>query len=108
VQAMVLPIADRHVEYARNVQQRLIEAEIRAEVDDRSERLPLKIRAAQLQKVPYMLVVGNKEAEQGAVAVRLRSGQDLGAIPLDRFMEIIDRDVSTRALVPPIAGDSAA
>jgi threonyl-tRNA synthetase len=66
VQAQLLPIADRHIPYAREVQQRLKAAGVRAEVDDRSERLNLKIRDAQLQKVPYILVTGNKEAEQEA------------------------------------------
>jgi threonyl-tRNA synthetase len=106
VQAQVLPIADRHLEYAREVEQLLIGAEVRVEVDDRSERLALKIRDAQMQKVPYMLVVGNKEAEQRAVAVRLRGGQDLGAVPLDEFVSLIREDVQSRSLTPPAAQPS--
>jgi threonyl-tRNA synthetase len=86
VQAQVIPIADRHVAYAQDVQKRLKAAGIRAEVDASSERMQSKIRAAQVQKIPYMLVVGDKEQEAGAVAVRLRSGEDLKARPLDEFI----------------------
>jgi threonyl-tRNA synthetase len=82
VQAIVLPIADRHNDYAASVTQQLREADIRADLDERSERVNAKIRDAQLQKIPYMLVVGDREQEQGAVAVRLRSGENLGAQPL--------------------------
>ena len=88
VQAQIIPIADRHVAYAKEVQQKLKAAGIRAEVDSSSERMQAKIRAAQLQKIPYMLVVGDKEQEAGAVAVRLRSGEDLKSKPLDEFIAI--------------------
>ena len=101
IQAMILPIADRHVDYARRVEQELARAGLRAEVDDRSERLNLKIREAQLQKIPYMLVVGNKEAEADSVAVRLRTGQDLGSMPLGEFKALIRADVESKALAPP-------
>lgn len=86
VQAVIIPIADRHVEYARQLESRLLEAGLRAEVDSRSERMNAKVRDAQLEKVPYMLVVGDQEAEAGQVAVRLRSGQNLGPRPLDDFL----------------------
>ena len=82
VQAVVIPIADRHFDYADSVARQLREAGLRVEVDRRPERMNAKIRHAQLQKVPYMLVVGDKEAEAGAAAVRLRSGDDLGALPI--------------------------
>ena len=82
VQAVVIPIADRHIEYANQVQASLNAGGIRVEVDDRSERMNLKIRNAQMMKIPYMLVVGDREAEAGAVAVRLRDGEDLGAMPI--------------------------
>ncbi len=82
VQAVVIPIADRHLEYANQVSETLKAGGIRVEVDDRSERMNLKIRTAQMMKVPYMLVVGDREAEAGAVAVRLRDGEDLGAMPV--------------------------
>jgi len=86
VQATLIPIADRHIEYAEKVASRLKEAGLRGEVDDSSDRMRNKIRKAQEQKVPYMLVVGDKEVESGAVAVRLRSGQDLGPQPIDDFI----------------------
>jgi len=86
VQAVVIPISDRHVEYAGWVAAELSAAGLRVEVDERSERMQAKIRDAQLQKVPYMLVVGDKEAEAKAVAVRLRSGEDLGAMHLEEFL----------------------
>ena len=82
VQAEVIPIADRHVEYAESVRARLEAAGVRAHVDARSERMNAKIRDAQLMKTPYMLVVGDKEAEADGAAVRLRSGEDLGLLPV--------------------------
>src|SRR5919199_4075131 len=98
VQAVVIPIADRHVEYARNVADRLCSHGLRVEVDDSSERMNAKIRQAQLQKVPYMLVIGDKEQAAGAVAVRLRNGQDLGPIPLaDLRARIVEEDRTRQA-----------
>jgi threonyl-tRNA synthetase len=88
VQAVIIPIADRHVAYAQKVAERLKGQSFRVEVDQRSERMQAKIRDAQLQKVPYMLVVGDKEAEAGAVSVRLRSGEDLKSKPLDEFISL--------------------
>ncbi len=85
VQAVLIPIADRHVEYARSAAARLRQEGLRAEVDEGAERMNAKIRKAQLQKVPYMLVVGDREQAQGAVSVRQRSGQDLGAMDLSDF-----------------------
>jgi threonyl-tRNA synthetase len=82
VQAVVIPIADRHLEYARQVEDQLAKSGIRVQTDARSERMNAKIREAQVQKVPYMLVVGDREAEADAAAVRLRSGEDLGAQPV--------------------------
>ncbi|MEE3167515.1 MAG: His/Gly/Thr/Pro-type tRNA ligase C-terminal domain-containing protein, partial [Chloroflexota bacterium] len=86
VQAVLIPIADRHIEYCEEVLAELEAAGFRAEVDNRNERMNQKIRTAQMQKVPYMLVVGDREQEAGAVAVRHRDGEDLGAIPLDDFL----------------------
>jgi threonyl-tRNA synthetase len=100
LQAIVLPIADRHVAYAEEVRHRLSNAGVRVEVDDRSERLNLKIREAQLQKIPYMLVVGNKEAEAGSVAVRVRGGHDLGSMPVDAFHSLIAQDIAAKSLSP--------
>jgi len=86
VQAILIPIADRHLEYAADVAARLKAAGLRAEVDDSSDRMGNKIRKAQKQKIPYMLVVGDKEAADGAVAVRLHNGKDLGPKSIDEFV----------------------
>jgi threonyl-tRNA synthetase len=83
VQARVLPLADRHVEYAREVAAALGEADLRAELDDRTESVGRKIRDAELRKIPYMLVVGDREAEQRAVALRRHREGDLGTMPLE-------------------------
>ena len=87
VQAVIIPIADRHAEYAGQVQEKLADSGLRVEVDTRGERMQSKIRDAQLQKIPYMLVVGDKEAEAGAVAVRSRDRGDLGPTPVAQFIE---------------------
>ncbi|MDE2802476.1 MAG: threonine--tRNA ligase [Chloroflexota bacterium] len=85
VQAVVIPIADRHIPYAEDVAARLRADGRRVEVDAKSERMNAKIRNAQLQKVPYMLVVGDREAEARAAAVRLRDGSDLGPMPIEEL-----------------------
>jgi threonyl-tRNA synthetase len=87
VQVAVLPIADRHNEYARSVRDRLVAAGLRVELDERFEKIGFKIREAQLQKIPYMLVTGDREAAESSVAVRSRLGGDLGAKALDAFIE---------------------
>jgi threonyl-tRNA synthetase len=86
LQAIILPIADRHVDYARKLHQELAAAGLRAAVDERQEKVNYKIREAQLQKVPYMLVVGDREAADGAAAVRSRAKGDLGARPVAQFV----------------------
>ena len=88
VQATIIPIADRHHEYAEGVRARLLEAGLRAETDLRNERMGFKIRDAQMQKSPYMLIVGDREIDANAVGVRLRSGEDLGAVGVG---ELVDR-----------------
>ena len=93
VQAVVIPIADRHAEYAESVAATLRAENIRVEVDGRSERMQHKIRDAQMQKTPYMLVVGDREAEAGAAAVRLRDGTDLKAQPLAEVIRLIGADI---------------
>jgi threonyl-tRNA synthetase len=98
VQATVLPIADRHLDYARQVHERLAGAGLRATLDDRQEKVNYKIREAQLQKVPYMLVVGDREAAEGTVAVRSRAGGDRGASPLDEFITAALEEVRSRGL----------
>ena len=87
VQGVLIPIADRHVEFADRVAGELAQAGLRVEVDSRSERMNAKIRDAQMQKVPYMLVIGDREVEAGQLAVRLRSGEDLGALSVEAFRE---------------------
>jgi threonyl-tRNA synthetase len=98
VQVRVLPISDKHYAYAQNVYGRLLENDIRAELDDRNEKIGYKIREAQLQKIPYMLIVGDKEVEQGTVSLRSRKEGDLGAISLNEFIEKILKEIATKAL----------
>ncbi len=86
VQAMLIPIADRHVDYCRGVEKQLRACGIRARVDDGPDRMQNKIRKAQSAKIPYMLIVGDKEAQAEAVAVRLRTGEDLKAMPIGQFI----------------------
>ncbi|MBI5302468.1 MAG: threonine--tRNA ligase [Chloroflexi bacterium] len=98
VQAMLVPIADRHAEYARKVAARLKAEGLRVEIDGRGDRMNAKIRDATLQKIPYILVMGDKESEANAVAVRLRSGEDLKAMPLEQFIALARRVVDTKSL----------
>jgi threonyl-tRNA synthetase len=93
VQAVIIPIADRHLEYARDVARKLQAEGLRVEVDERAERMNAKIRDAQKQKVPYMLVVGDKEAENDQVALRLRNGENPGPIGLDQFIQRAKQEV---------------
>ena len=93
VQARVLGIADRHNEYGRQVRERLAAAGLRVELDDRSEKIGLKIREAQLQKIPWMLVIGDREVENGAVALRSRTKGDLGARPVDEALRALVEEV---------------
>ncbi len=86
VQVIVLPIADRHVPYAQQIRQRLEEEGFRVEVDDRNEKTGFKVREAELQKIPYMLVVGDRDMQNGTVSVRKRSAGDQGAVSLDAFI----------------------
>ena len=93
----VMPITDRAADYAKSVAAKLDAAKVRVETDLRNEKIGYKIREAQMQKIPYMLVVGDKEAEAGTVSVRTRAGVDLGAMPLDEFMAKIGEEISTRS-----------
>ena len=97
VQVKVMPITDRTADYAKAVAEKLNAAGVRVETDLRNEKIGYKIREAQMHKLPYMLVVGDREAEAGAVAVRTRSGEDLGAMPLDDFIARITEEVKTKA-----------
>jgi threonyl-tRNA synthetase len=97
VQVAVLPIADRHMDYANQLADTLKEAGIRVEVDARSERINQKIRQAQLEKIPYMLIIGDKEAAANTVSVRLRSGEQASNQPLEHFMESVRAAIVDRA-----------
>jgi threonyl-tRNA synthetase len=96
VQALVLPIADRHNGYADELAARLAVAGLRVRVDDRSESTGRKIRDAELARVPYMLVVGDREAEAGTASVRHHGEGDLGAIDLDAVLARLEREVAER------------
>lgn len=97
VQVKVLPISDVFQPYAKQVCDTLVAAGIRAELDDRNEKIGYRIREAQLQKTPYMLVLGQKEAESNTVSVRERKGGDLGAVPVEKFVEDILNVIKTKA-----------
>ena len=97
VQAIVLPIADRHAEFAATVLAELTAAGVRAELDERTESVGRKIRDAELRKIPYMLVVGDREAETGEVSVREHGGGDTGSEPSRRSPRASLREVENRA-----------
>ncbi|MDP2625488.1 MAG: threonine--tRNA ligase [Candidatus Rokubacteria bacterium] len=97
VQARVLPVSEKHLEYARVVFARLREARIRAELDDRNEKLGYRIREAQVRKVPYMLVVGEREAQNGTASVRRRTGEDAGALPVERIVSDLAAEIGSRS-----------
>jgi threonyl-tRNA synthetase len=97
VHAIVLPIADRHLEYAQRVHARLAEAGLRAEVDDRTESVGRKIRDAELRKIPYMLVVGDREAERDEVSVREHRGGDTGTGSVQAFAQRVLDQVKSRS-----------
>jgi threonyl-tRNA synthetase len=96
VQAILVPISDRHLPYAEKVAKELRLAGMRVEVDGRSDRMNAKIRDAQMQKVPYILVIGDKEIEQNSVALRLRSGENPGPLPLKSFLEKFKQDIQAK------------
>jgi threonyl-tRNA synthetase len=97
VQVTVLPITDKQTAYANEVAEKLKAAGARVTVDDRNEKVNLKILQAQLQKVPYMLVVGGREAEAGKVAVRHRKKGDLGPVPLEDFIKTVTEDITSKS-----------
>jgi threonyl-tRNA synthetase len=108
VQASVLPVSGKFEEYAKKVAQQLKDAGMRVHLDDRNEKLQAKIRDAQLEKIPYMLIIGGKEAEAGTVAVRHRFKGDLGPRPLEQFIADLQQEVATKAIdqPPPIESGS--
>jgi len=100
VQAIVLPIADRHMAYAAGVRDTLVTAGLRVELDDRQEKIGYKIREAQLQKVPYMLVVGDREMAEGTVAVRSRAAGDLGPRAVEAFVDTAREEIRRKGHEP--------
>ncbi len=98
VQTMVLSISEKFVDYAREVNNRLLAAQVRSELDTADDKIGAKIRRAREQKIPYLLIVGAKEMQAGAVAVRTRHDQDLGAMPLPAFIEKITEEIIRRSL----------
>lgn len=98
VQAVILPITDKQLDYANKVMDQLKSANIRVELDDRSEPLGARIRDAQMQKVPYMLILGGKEEQAGTVSVRNRNGQDHGQLPLEKFIVDIKKEIASHML----------
>ncbi len=92
----MLPIADRHLEYARSVRDALRAAGLRADLDERQEKIGYKIREAQLQKIPYMLVVGDREAADGTVSVRTRTGGDQGPKSVDDFLRLAHEEIARK------------
>ncbi len=97
VQVKILPISERHAEFARTIAQEMRDQDIRVEVDDRNEKIGYKIREAQLEKVPYMLVVGDKEAETRSVSVRKRGQGDIGAIAIDSFIATVIDEIASKS-----------
>jgi threonyl-tRNA synthetase len=98
VQVIVLPITDRQTEYAKHIHLKLFDLGFRVQLDDRNEKVNLKIREAQVQKIPFMLVVGDREAQAGNVAVRNRKHGDQGAVSIDEFIARLSDLVKTRSL----------
>jgi threonyl-tRNA synthetase len=96
VQARVLPVSEKHSDYGRTVWQRLVGARVRAELDDRNEKLGYRIRDAQVRKVPYMIVVGERERSDGTVSLRHRSGEEFKGVPVDRLLADLGREISAR------------
>lgn len=98
VQVKLLPIADRHYDYLKAVENKLEERGIRCEIDDRSEKIGFKIRSAQMEKIPYMLVAGDKDVENGTVSVRSRKEGEQGAMSVDEFADMIEKEIKSKAL----------
>ncbi len=98
VQVKLLPIADRHLDYLNAIKDRLEKRGIRCEIDDRSEKIGFKIRSAQLEKVPYMLVAGDKDIENSTVSVRSRKDGEQGACSVDEFIQKIEKEIETKSL----------
>jgi threonyl-tRNA synthetase len=95
-QVAILPISDKYIEYAQQIAQQLENQGIRVTIDDRSEKTGKKIRDAEMQKTPYMIIVGEKEMENNTVAVRKHGMQDMGSMQLDAFAQIINNEIKNQ------------
>lgn len=98
IQAVIIPITDKQQSYAESISLRLKEAGIRVEIDDKAETMQNKIRQATEQKIPYLLIIGQREVDSQTISVRQRDGQDLGAMPVDKFLAEITRQISSKSL----------
>jgi threonyl-tRNA synthetase len=98
IQVKIIPITDAQHEYAQKILIKLKEQGIRAELDDRSEKMQAKIRNAQMEKIPYMLIIGGREVESNSVSVRQRDEQDLGAMPFSEFLAKVEEQISTKSI----------
>jgi threonyl-tRNA synthetase len=87
IQATIIPISDRHIDYAKNISEQLIMVDLRVNIDSRNERMNSKIRDAQIQKIPYMLIVGDKEQEEQSVAIRIRNGTNIGNMKITDLIQ---------------------
>ena len=97
VQAVVIPITDRAHDYAEGIHKKLIDEDIRSEIDKRNEKLQYKIRELELQKIPYMLIVGDKEKEAGTLSLRARKEGSVGTLRLEEFLIKIKKEISSRS-----------
>jgi len=97
VQVKIVPITDRNIKYAQNVLEQLNDSNIRVEIDERAETMQAKIRDAQLQKIPYMIIIGDREEGAGHIAIRTREGKDLGAMPIDDFLGKIKSEIESKS-----------
>jgi threonyl-tRNA synthetase len=100
VQVTMIPIAERHVPYLRGVAEQLRERGVRVEVDDSAERMQKKIRNAQRQKVPFMLIAGDDDETAGAISFRYRSGEERRGVPVDEAVSEVAEEIASRRLVP--------
>ena len=96
VQVKILPISDKHIAYAKELAKKMHKGYVRVEVDERNEKIGYKIRQAQVAKVPYMLVVGDKEMEEGTVNVRKHGGDELGTVPFEEFFTTVKEEIKER------------
>ena len=99
VQAKIIPVSEKSLDYGQKAKERLLKEEIRAEIDDRNETMQSKIRDAEKEHVPYMLIVGPKEAEDQSVSVRVRGEKDLGKMSFEEFLRLVKEDIAQKRQV---------